>query len=71
MEPSKPSSSATGVVVIMVLLIITGAGFAVYFFYKKRRVHLPREDTFENTLYFNSGSSPGISDTKCLLRNIE
>ncbi|KAF4023228.1 hypothetical protein G4228_015619 [Cervus hanglu yarkandensis] len=71
MEPSKPSSSATGVVVIVVLLIIMGAGFAVYFFYKKRRVHLPREDTFENTLYFNSGSSPGTNDTKDLMGNIE
>lgn len=71
MGPSKPSSSATGVVVIVVLLIITGAGFAVYFFYKKRRVHLPREDTFENTLYFNSGSSPGTNDTKDLMGNIE
>ncbi|KAI4575392.1 hypothetical protein MJG53_011595 [Ovis ammon polii x Ovis aries] len=71
MEPSKPSSSATGVVVIVVLLIILGAGFAVYFFYKKRRVHLPREDAFENTLYFNSGSSPGTNDTKDLMGNIE
>lgn len=55
----------------MVLLIITGAGFAAYFFYKKRRVPFPREDTFENTLYFNSGSSPGTSDTKDLMGNIE
>ena len=71
MGPSKPSSNVAGVVVIVILLIITGAGFAAYFFYKKRRVHFPREDTFENTLYFNSGSSPGTSDTKDLMGNIE
>ncbi|EPY75288.1 hypothetical protein CB1_001715008 [Camelus ferus] len=71
MSPSKPSSNVAGVVVIVVLLIILGAGLAAYFFYKKRHVHLPREDTFENTLYFNSGSSPGTSDTKDLVGNIE
>uniref|UniRef100_A0A8C3X197 Macrophage mannose receptor 1 n=1 Tax=Catagonus wagneri TaxID=51154 RepID=A0A8C3X197_9CETA len=71
MTTSKPSSNAAGAVVIVVLLILTGAGFAAYFFYKKRRVHLPREDNFENTLYFNSSSTPGTSDTKDLMGNIE
>ncbi|XP_002918683.1 macrophage mannose receptor 1 [Ailuropoda melanoleuca] len=71
MGPSKQSSSVAGVVVMVVLLIITGAGLAAYFFYKKRRVHLPQENTFENTLYFNSRSSPGTSDMKDLVGNIE
>nr|XP_054362403.1 macrophage mannose receptor 1 [Mirounga angustirostris] len=71
MGPSKPSSSLAGVVVMVVLLIIVGAGLAAYFFYKKRRVHLPQENTFENTLYFNSRSSPGMSDMKDLVGNIE
>lgn len=55
----------------MVLLIVAGAGLAAYFFYKKRRVPLPQESTFENTLYFNSRSSPGTSDMKDLMGNIE
>lgn len=71
MDPSKPSSSVAGVVVIVVLLIVAGAGLAAYFFYKKRRVPLPQESTFENTLYFNSRSSPGTSDMKDLMGNIE
>uniref|UniRef100_A0A8D1DZY9 Macrophage mannose receptor 1 n=1 Tax=Sus scrofa TaxID=9823 RepID=A0A8D1DZY9_PIG len=71
MVTSKPSSNSAGVVVIVVLLILTGAGFAAYFFYKKRRVHLPQEENFENTLYFNSASTPGASDTKDLIGNIE
>ncbi|EHH64595.1 macrophage mannose receptor 1 [Macaca nemestrina] len=71
MDPSKPSSSVAGVVIIVILLILTGAGLAAYFFYKKRRVHLPQEGAFENTLYFNSQSSPGTSDMKDLVGNIE
>ncbi|KFO21624.1 Macrophage mannose receptor 1 [Fukomys damarensis] len=71
MEPSKKSSSATGAVVVVVLLIVMGAGLAAYYFHKKRRGHLPQETTFENTLYFNSHSSPGTSDTKDLMGNIE
>lgn len=71
MEPPKPSSNMAGVAVIVVLLIIIGAGLTAYFFYKKRRVHLPQENTFENTLYFNSRSSPGTGDTKDLMGNIE
>ncbi|XP_005387016.1 PREDICTED: macrophage mannose receptor 1 [Chinchilla lanigera] len=71
MGPSKKSSSSAGVVVVVVLLIVTGAALAAYYFYKKRRVHLPQETTFENTLYFNSHSSPGTSDTKDLMGNIE
>ena len=71
MDPFKPSSSVAGVVVMVVLLIITGAGLAAYFFHKKRHVHLPQENTFENTLYFNSRSSPGTSDTKDFVGNIE
>lgn len=71
MDPSKPSSSVAGVVIIVILLILTGAGLAAYFFYKKRRVHLPQEGAFENTLYFNSRSSPGTSDMKDLVGNIE
>lgn len=71
MEPTKKSSSAAGVVVVVVLLIIMGAALAAYYFYKKRRVHIPQETTFENTLYFNSHSSPGTSDTKVLMGNIE
>ncbi|ELW47394.1 Macrophage mannose receptor 1 [Tupaia chinensis] len=70
MEPSKPSSRVAGVVIV-ILLILLGAGLAAYFFYKKRRVHIPQESTFENTLYFNSRSSPGTSDTKGLVGNIE
>lgn len=71
MEPSKKSSSAAGAVVVVVLLIVMGAGLAAYYFYKKRRVQLPQETTFENTLYFNSHPSPGTSDTKDLMGNIE
>ncbi|KAG8515944.1 Macrophage mannose receptor 1 [Galemys pyrenaicus] len=71
MDPSKPSSSTPGVVVFVILLIVIGAGFAAYYFYKKRHVPLPPECTFENTLYFNSRSSPGTSDTKDLMGNIE
>lgn len=71
MDPEKKSSSTAGVVVIVVLLIVMGAGLAVYLFYKKRRVHLPQENTFENTLYFNSRSGPGMSDTKDLVGSIE
>lgn len=71
MDPSKPSSSVAGVVVIVILLIVICAGFAAYLFYKKRRVHLPQENTFENTLYFNSRSSAGTSDTRDLVGNIE
>ncbi|XP_015338886.1 macrophage mannose receptor 1 [Marmota marmota marmota] len=71
MEPSKPSSNVAGAVVFVILLILVGAGIAAYFLYKKRRVHLPQEGTFENTLYFNSQSSPGTSDMKDLMSNIE
>lgn len=71
MDPHKASSSVAGIVVIVILLIVTGAGLAAYFFYKKRRVHLFGESTFENTLYFNSRSIPGTSDTKDLMDNIE
>lgn len=71
MSPSKQSPSVAGVVVIVVLLIVMGAGLAAYRFYKKRHVHLPQENTFENTLYFNSRSNAGISDTKDLVGNIE
>ncbi|KAF6131555.1 mannose receptor C-type 1 [Phyllostomus discolor] len=71
MSPSKQPSSVAGVVVIVVLLIVMGAGLAAYWFYKKRRVHLPQENTFENTLYFNSRTNAGISDTKDLVGNIE
>lgn len=71
MEPPKRSSSVAGVVVFMVFLILTAAGVAAYFFYKKRRVRVPQEATFENTLYFNSHSSPGTSDTKDLMGSIE
>lgn len=71
MEPTKQSSSMAGVVVIVILLIVMGAGLAAYLFYKKRRGHLPQENTFENTLYFNSRASPGTGDTKDLMGNIE
>ncbi|XP_023561199.1 macrophage mannose receptor 1 [Octodon degus] len=71
MEPSKRSSSSAGVVVVVVLLIVMGAALAAYYFYKKRQMHIPQETTFENTLYFNSHSSPGTSDTKDLMGNIE
>lgn len=71
MEPSKPSSNVAGAVVFVILLILVGAGIAAYLLYKKRRVHLPQEGTFENTLYFNSRLSPGTSDTKDLMSNIE
>jgi C-type mannose receptor len=71
MEPPKQSSSMAGVVVIVILLIVAGAGLTAYFFYKKRRTHIPQESTFENTLYFNSQSSSGMSDTKDLMDNIE
>lgn len=71
MDPPKQHSKAPAVVVV-VLLILMGAGVAAYFFYKKRRVlHVPQEATFENTLYFNSHSGPGPSDTKGLVGNIE
>ncbi|XP_004860019.1 macrophage mannose receptor 1 isoform X4 [Heterocephalus glaber] len=71
MEPSKKSSSTAGVLVVVVLLIVMSAGLAAYYFYRKRRAQLPPETTFENTLYFNSHSSPGTSDTKDLMGNIE
>lgn len=71
MTPPKPSSSRAGVVVVVTLLLAMGAGLAAYLYYKKRRVHLPQENTFENTLYFNSRSSPGTSDIKDLVGNIE
>lgn len=73
MDPQQPkgSSRAAGVVIV-VLLILMGAGVAAYFLYKKRRVlHIPQEATFENTLYFDSHQSPGTSDTKDLMGNIE
>ncbi|XP_075826649.1 macrophage mannose receptor 1 [Microtus pennsylvanicus] len=69
--PAKGSSRAAGVVIV-VLLILMGAGVAAYFLYKKRRVlHIPQEATFENTLYFDGHQSPGTSDTKDLMGNIE
>ncbi|XP_045141549.1 macrophage mannose receptor 1 [Echinops telfairi] len=71
MGPSKASSGVTGVVVTVVLMILVGAGLTAYFFYKKRRMHPLGEGTFENTLYFNSRSTPGASDTKDLMGNIE
>lgn len=72
MDPQPKGSSKAAGVVIVVLLIVIGAGVAAYFFYKKRRVlHIPQEATFENTLYFNSNPSPGTSDTKDLVGNIE
>lgn len=72
MDPQPQGSSKAAGVVIVVLLIVIGAGVAAYFFYKKRRVlHIPQEATFENTLYFNSNPSPGTSDTKDLVGNIE
>ncbi|EGW02049.1 Macrophage mannose receptor 1 [Cricetulus griseus] len=65
------SSRAAGVVIV-VLLILMGAGVAAYFLYKKRRaLHIPQEATFENTLYFDSHQTPGTSDTKDLMGNIE
>uniref|UniRef100_G1PD26 Macrophage mannose receptor 1 n=1 Tax=Myotis lucifugus TaxID=59463 RepID=G1PD26_MYOLU len=70
-KPSKPSSGVAGGVVVVILLIAVGAGLAAYMFYKKRRVHLPQESTFENTLYFNSRPSTGTGDTKDLVSNIE
>lgn len=70
-KPSKPSSGVAGGVVVVILLIAVGAGLAAYMFYKKRRVHLPQESTFENTLYFNSRQSTGTSDTRDLVSNIE
>ncbi|XP_066135196.1 macrophage mannose receptor 1 [Saccopteryx bilineata] len=71
MTPTKSSSGVAGGIVVVILLIAMGAGTAAYLFYKKRRVHLPQENTFENTLYFNSRSNAGISDTKVLMGNIE
>ncbi|XP_011362718.1 macrophage mannose receptor 1 [Pteropus vampyrus] len=71
MEPTKQSSSVAGVVIIVILLIVMGAGLAAYLFYKKRRGHVPQENAFENTLYFNSRASPGTGDTKDLMGNIE
>nr|XP_048316812.1 macrophage mannose receptor 1 [Myodes glareolus] len=72
MDPQPKGSSRAAGVVIVVLLILMGAGAAAYFLYKKRRVlHLPQEATFENTLYFDSHQSPGTSDTKDLMGNIE
>ncbi|XP_036201669.1 macrophage mannose receptor 1 isoform X2 [Myotis myotis] len=70
-KPSKPSSGVAGGVVVVILLIAVGGGLAAYMFYKKRRVHLPQESTFENTLYFNSRPSTGTSDTRDLVSNIE
>lgn len=71
MEPTKKSSGVAGGVIVVVLLMAVGAGFVAYMFYKKKRVHLPQESTFENTLYFNSRPSTGTSDTKDLVSNIE
>ncbi|XP_043825132.1 LOW QUALITY PROTEIN: macrophage mannose receptor 1 [Dromiciops gliroides] len=65
------SHNSTGVIVVVVLLIMTGAAGAAYFFYKKRQVQVPQEANFDNTLYFNTGSTPGASDTKDLMGNIE
>ncbi|KAH0627502.1 hypothetical protein JD844_003273 [Phrynosoma platyrhinos] len=48
-----------------------GAALAGYYFYKKRNQHLLTDDNFENSLYFNSSSAPGTSDTKDLVLNME
>ncbi|XP_062839902.1 macrophage mannose receptor 1 [Anolis carolinensis] len=69
-KPSSSNSKATAVVVI-VILIVAGAALAGYYFYKKRNQHLVTEENFENSLYFNSNSAPGTSDTKDLVLNME
>lgn len=61
----------TGVVVIVVILILMGSGLAGYLFYKRRKNRLSTNDSFENSLYFNSDAVPGTSDTKDLVTNIE
>uniref|UniRef100_A0A8D2IVV1 Macrophage mannose receptor 1 n=1 Tax=Varanus komodoensis TaxID=61221 RepID=A0A8D2IVV1_VARKO len=58
-------------VVIVVILIISGAALAGFYFYRKRNRQILTDDNFENSLYFNSGSSSGISDTKDLVMNME
>ncbi|XP_068942367.1 macrophage mannose receptor 1 isoform X1 [Petaurus breviceps papuanus] len=65
------SHNSAGIIVVMLLLILTGVGAAAYFFYRKRQVRVPQEANFDNTLYFNTGSTPGASDTKDLMGNIE
>ncbi|XP_042329971.1 macrophage mannose receptor 1-like [Sceloporus undulatus] len=69
-EPAPSHSKATAVVVV-VILILAGAALAGYYFYKKRNQHLLTDDNFENSLYFNSSSAPGPSDTKDLVLNME
>ncbi|XP_028934045.1 macrophage mannose receptor 1 [Ornithorhynchus anatinus] len=70
-EVSSSSQSTTGTVIVVILLILSGIGVAGYFFYKRRRFPLTPEENFENTLYFNSETVPGTSDTKGLMGNIE
>ncbi|XP_061441866.1 LOW QUALITY PROTEIN: macrophage mannose receptor 1-like [Rhineura floridana] len=76
-EPRKtddtpaPSHSKAAIVVVVAVLILTGAALAGYYFYKKRHQHRLTDDNFENSLYFNSSSTPGTSDTKDLMMNME
>ncbi|KAF7246011.1 Macrophage mannose receptor 1 [Varanus komodoensis] len=67
----EPTSNKAAAVVIVVILIISGAALAGFYFYRKRNRQILTDDNFENSLYFNSGSSSGISDTKDLVMNME
>ncbi|XP_062983516.1 macrophage mannose receptor 1-like [Elgaria multicarinata webbii] len=66
-----PSPNKAAAVVIVVILILAGAGLAGFYFYKRRNQQMLTNDNFENSLYFNSSSSAGISDTKDLMMNME
>ncbi|XP_053119453.1 macrophage mannose receptor 1 isoform X2 [Hemicordylus capensis] len=68
--PVRTHNKAVAVAVV-VILILAGAALAGYYFYKKRGQQTGTDDNFENNLYFNSSSTPGTSDTKDLMMNME
>uniref|UniRef100_A0A8D0GM94 Macrophage mannose receptor 1 n=1 Tax=Sphenodon punctatus TaxID=8508 RepID=A0A8D0GM94_SPHPU len=71
-QPNEaPSHSTSGIVVVVVILIIAGAGVTGYYFHKKRSNRMLQDESFVNTLYFDSSAAPGTSDTKDLVANIE
>uniref|UniRef100_H3APD1 Macrophage mannose receptor 1 n=1 Tax=Latimeria chalumnae TaxID=7897 RepID=H3APD1_LATCH len=67
-----PAHNVAGIVVAVVLLVLAGVCVATYFVYKRRQLPFATSDNnFDNTLYFNTGTSPSTSDTKGLVANIE
>ncbi|CAI5788830.1 Uncharacterized protein PODLI_1B041026 [Podarcis lilfordi] len=76
-EPRKtddtpaPSNRKVTAAIVVTLLIVMVAAIACYYFYKKRNRLVLTDDNFENSLYFNSSSTPETSDTKDLVMNME